>query len=44
VGRNRLWRNGRWQTLAPVGVWSLQAGDVLCIETPGGGGYGAPAG
>lgn len=43
VGRNRLWRDGRWRPLAPVGVWSLQAGDVLRIETPGGGGYGAPA-
>jgi len=31
------------QRLADKGTFSLRAGDVLRILTPGGGGYGAPA-
>jgi N-methylhydantoinase B len=39
-GRNRL--NG--EELAPKATGELVAGDRLAIETPGGGGHGAPEG
>ncbi|RLL55560.1 hydantoinase B/oxoprolinase family protein [Mariprofundus sp. EBB-1] len=39
-GRNCLCREGVWQELAAKGSWQLQAGDVIRIETPGGGGFG----
>jgi N-methylhydantoinase B len=38
VGRNLL--NG--EELPPIASADLEAGDVLTVETPGGGGYGAP--
>mgnify|MGYP003337916476 FL=1 len=37
-----LHRDGRETRLPGSGSWSLQPGDGLRIETPGGGGYGAP--
>ena len=40
VGRNRL--NG--EELPPKTSRELQEGDVVTVETPGGGGYGKPAG
>lgn len=43
-GRNRLRRDGRWRKLPSKVSMSLQAGDVLGLETPGGGGYGRPDG
>lgn len=42
-GRNRLWRNGEWSALPAKGSWQLQAGDIIRIETPGGGGFGCDA-
>jgi len=39
-GRNRLCRAGEWQDLAAKGSWQLKAGDMIRIETPGGGGFG----
>ena len=39
-GRNRLCRDGEWQELAAKGSRQLQAGDIVRIETPGGGGFG----
>ncbi len=42
-GRNRLERaDGREEELGGSAQLALEAGDVLVIETPGGGGYGAP--
>ena len=41
-GRNLLYRGDSIESLAAVGVWSLQPGERIRIETPGGGGYGAP--
>ena len=40
-GRNRMLRaRGAEQELGSCAEVTLQAGDALCIETPGGGGYG----
>jgi 5-oxoprolinase (ATP-hydrolysing) len=45
VGINRVVRtDGRVEELAHIGQVQMQAGDVFEIHTPGGGGYGAPAG
>jgi N-methylhydantoinase B len=41
-GRNVLIRGGKEQLLPGKGTVSLRTGDVLSIQTPGGGGYGAP--
>jgi N-methylhydantoinase B len=40
-GRHTLLRDGREATLPAKTTLSLQPGDVLTIQTPGGGGYGA---
>ncbi len=40
-GRNRLKRDGIWQELPSKCSLSLQSDDVICIDTPGGGGFGA---
>ncbi len=40
-GSNRLWRNGGWEGLPAKGSWQLKAGDIIRIETPGGGGFGS---
>jgi len=43
VGRNRLLRpDGETRDLGPTCVVQVDTGDVLAVETPGGGGYGAP--
>jgi 5-oxoprolinase (ATP-hydrolysing) len=43
VGRNRLARSdGTIEELANLAQFAAQPGDVLIIETPGGGGYGTP--
>ncbi len=39
-GRNRLCRKGEWQDLPAKGSWQLKEGDIIRIETPGGGGFG----
>ena len=42
-GRNSVERaDGRIEALGHIGKIEMQAGDVFVIETPGGGGYGAP--
>ncbi|MDX1412305.1 MAG: hydantoinase B/oxoprolinase family protein, partial [Nitrospirales bacterium] len=41
-GRNRLLRDGQIRELPGKCQFEVQAGDVLKIETPGGGGYGEP--
>ena len=40
-GQNALCRDGEWRSLAAKGSWQLKAGDLIRIETPGGGGFGA---
>ncbi len=43
VGRNRLVRaDGKTIDLGPTGAVQAEPGDVLIVETPGGGGYGPP--
>ena len=42
AGRNVLIRNGREEPLPAKASLQLAPGDRLRIETPGGGGYGAP--
>ncbi|MER5389427.1 hydantoinase B/oxoprolinase family protein [Saccharopolyspora sp. NPDC002686] len=45
VGRNVLVRaDGAEQELPAKGTWPLRRGDRIRIETPGGGGWGKPAG
>jgi len=39
-GRNRLVRNGIASPLPGKGTFELKKGDILCLETPGGGGFG----
>jgi N-methylhydantoinase B len=39
-GRNRLLRGGRVEELPGKCTLTLEAGDVLSVETPGGGGWG----
>jgi N-methylhydantoinase B len=39
-GENLIIRNGEQITLPGKGSFDLQAGDILSIRTPGGGGYG----
>jgi N-methylhydantoinase B len=41
-GVNQLIRGGESQNLPGKGLFMLQAGDILSIQTPGGGGFGAP--
>jgi N-methylhydantoinase B len=43
AGRNRLLRRGSTTELASKCTVWVEAGDVVCIETPGGGGCGSPA-
>ncbi|WP_338849327.1 hydantoinase B/oxoprolinase family protein [Massilia sp. W12] len=44
VGVNWVLRSdGRREEVAHVGKTEMQAGDIFVIETPGGGGFGAPA-
>ncbi|MES2739680.1 MAG: hydantoinase B/oxoprolinase family protein [Pseudomonadota bacterium] len=43
LGRNLVRRaDGSVEPLAHIGKVAMEAGDVFVIETPGGGGYGAP--
>lgn len=43
VGVNRVERaDGRVEPLGHIGSAQMQPGDVFVVETPGGGGYGAP--
>ena len=42
AGRNRLLRGGRHRTLPAKTTLQLRRGDILVIETPGGGGWGPP--
>jgi len=45
AGRNRVVRaDGRSEEVPGYATLELAAGDALWIETPGGGGYGPPAG
>jgi N-methylhydantoinase B len=39
-GHSFLFRNGEEHELGSKGSYSLQAGDILSIQTPGGGGFG----
>jgi len=42
LGRNTLWRNGRSYPLAGAIQIDVEPGDILSLETPGGGGWGIP--
>ncbi|MFX0168714.1 MAG: hydantoinase B/oxoprolinase family protein [Candidatus Hodarchaeota archaeon] len=39
-GRNSYWRNGKWNTLPGKVTFTATKGDIISIQTPGGGGYG----
>ncbi|HVF28475.1 MAG TPA: hydantoinase B/oxoprolinase family protein, partial [Pyrinomonadaceae bacterium] len=40
AGQQSIVRRGRKQQIAAKGTWQLEPGDLVCIETPGGGGWG----
>jgi 5-oxoprolinase (ATP-hydrolysing) len=43
LGRNTLLgADGRVRQIAGLAQFKVSAGDILVIETPGGGGFGAP--
>jgi len=42
AGKNSLYTRGQWQRLPAKCTCTLNPGDRLRIETPGGGGYGEP--
>jgi N-methylhydantoinase B/oxoprolinase/acetone carboxylase alpha subunit len=44
VGKNVLIRDGKRRALAGKVQLDLKAGDVLSVQTPGGGGHGARRG
>ena len=44
TGRNTLFSGGKAVRLKSKANFGVQAGDVLRIESPGGGGYGRPRG
>jgi N-methylhydantoinase B len=41
-GRNQLERDGRRRSLPGKQVFDVEPGDIVRVETPGGGGWGAP--
>ena len=41
-GRNLVKSNGGWRKLPAKGTISVKAGDVVSVQTPGGGGWGSP--
>ena len=42
-GRNLLLRGDKMRELPGKVCLEVEPGDVICVETPGGGGYGPPA-
>ncbi len=42
-GKNRLYHNNQWITLPGKVTVTVQQGDIISIQTPGGGGFGDPA-
>jgi len=42
VGRHFITRDGVQERVAAKGTYVLRAGDIVSIQTPGGGGYGSP--
>ena len=42
TGRDWIVRDGRRRRVAAKATLTVRAGDRLCIETPGGGGFGRP--
>jgi N-methylhydantoinase B len=44
AARDRIRTGGRWRSMPASGSVTLEAGDLIRIETPGGGGFGRPRG
>ncbi|MFX1510303.1 MAG: hydantoinase B/oxoprolinase family protein [Promethearchaeota archaeon] len=42
LGKNRHWHNGKWKEIPGKATLSVENGDIISIQTPGGGGYGKP--
>ena len=42
-GRDRIYRDGKEIRIPSKGSFQIQAGDIISISTPGGGGYGVPS-
>jgi N-methylhydantoinase B len=41
-GVNRIWRNNRWERIPSKITITAHRGEVISIQTPGGGGFGKP--
>jgi N-methylhydantoinase B len=44
LGKNRHWHQGKWKEIPGKVTLTVENGDIVGIQTPGGGGYGKPNG
>jgi N-methylhydantoinase B len=44
VGKNRHWHNGKWKEIPGKVTLMVENGDIISIQTPGGGGFGKATG
>ncbi len=42
LGKNRHWHRGKWKEIPGKVTLAVENGDIISIQTPGGGGYGKP--
>jgi N-methylhydantoinase B/oxoprolinase/acetone carboxylase alpha subunit len=42
LGKNRHWHQGKWKEIPGKVTLVVENGDIIGIQTPGGGGYGKP--
>ncbi len=42
LGKNRHWHHGKWKEIPGKVTLAVENGDIVSIQTPGGGGYGKP--
>ncbi|MFX1575616.1 MAG: hydantoinase B/oxoprolinase family protein [Promethearchaeota archaeon] len=40
LGKNRHWHNGKWKEIPGKVTLTVEKGDIISIQTPGGGGFG----
>ncbi len=42
LGKNRHWHKGKWKEIPGKVTLAVEKGDIISIQTPGGGGFGKP--